>query len=67
MLPGLQREAPYKGLHSPSFYIATVVLDNPAHQLLPGMTGTAHIYAGRRSLAAIGWSAVREFIQRKIW
>ena len=65
--PGLMQQTAYKGIRPPSFYVATIVLDNHSGDLRPGMAGTARILAERRSLAAVGWQAISNFLERKIW
>ncbi len=64
---GLIHEAPYRGIRPPSFYVATIILENPGHQLRPGMSGTARVYGKRRSLARMAWDAISNFVQRKFW
>jgi len=64
---GLIHEVTYKGIRPPSFYVATIVVDNLGYQLRPGMSGTARIYAERRSLVRMAWDAVSNFVHRKIW
>ena len=60
-------EAEYKGLRSARYYTAEFLVDNREQRLKDGLSGTAKIYAGRRSLAGFAWEAVRSFAQRKVW
>jgi hypothetical protein len=64
---GLIQSTTYKGIRPPSFYVATIIIDNPDGKLLPGMAGTARIYGERRSVAHMLWNNVADFIQRKVW
>jgi multidrug efflux pump subunit AcrA (membrane-fusion protein) len=63
---GLIRKQDYKGLQPPNYYVAEVLLPNVG-TLREGMSGTAKVVIGRRSLATILWTAGREFAGRKIW
>jgi len=60
-------EAEYKGLRAARYYAAEFLVENREQRLKDGMSGTAKIYAGRRSLTYFVWDAVRGFVQRKIW
>jgi len=64
---GLIPQTTYKGIRPPSFYVATILLDNHGVQLRPGMAGSARILAERRSLASMAWRVVADFVERKIW
>jgi hypothetical protein len=63
---GLIQKDQLQGLNAPRFYLGTVLLTNDG-SLMPGMTGSAKILAGRRSLAGLVFRFGREFVQRKIW
>lgn len=65
--PGLIPQTTYKGIRPPSFFVATIVLDNQDDELRPGMAGNARILATRRSLAYSAWRSVADFVQRKLW
>ena len=65
--PGLIHETQYKGIRPPSFYVATIVVDNTNRELRPGMAGTARIFSTRQSLARIGWNMIANALERKIW
>jgi putative peptide zinc metalloprotease protein len=66
--PGLvEPDTHYKGLRPPQYYAVIIALPNPDGSLKPGMTGTAKILTRWRSLAGMGWEAVSDFAQRKIW
>jgi putative peptide zinc metalloprotease protein len=65
--PGLIHEDKYEGLAAPLYYVAVVQLVNLDGSLMPGMSGDAKIYVGRRSLAGFMWKNVRDFAKRKIW
>jgi len=65
--PAIAQASEYKGLATPNFYVAQVVVANSEGRLEPGMVGTARIYGARRSLASLicreGW----RFFARKLW
>jgi putative peptide zinc metalloprotease protein len=63
---GLIQKEQLQGINAPRFYLGTVLLSNNG-SLMPGMTGTAKILAGKRSLAGLAFRFGGEFIQRKIW
>jgi len=65
--PGLQAPLPYKGLGTPPYYVGTVPQANQNGRLRYGMTGTARVYVGYRSLLGISWRAVADFVGRKLW
>lgn len=64
--PGLIPRDQLKGITPPRFYIGTVVLSNSG-QLREGMSGTAKVFATRRSLAGFAWMFTHDLIERKIW
>lgn len=64
--PGLISLDKYKGIAPPTYYAATVLVENHG-ELRPGMTGDAKIRTGRRSVVGLVWLTVREFAQRKVW
>ncbi len=63
---GLIQKNQLQGINAPRFYLGTVLLANNG-SLMPGMTGSAKILAGKRSLAGLAFRFGGEFIQRKIW
>jgi multidrug efflux pump subunit AcrA (membrane-fusion protein) len=65
--PGLQPQLPFKGLGIPPYYVATVIQPNQNGRLRYGMTGTARIYTGYRSLLGMIWRVVADFLGRKLW
>jgi putative peptide zinc metalloprotease protein len=67
LAPGLMQEEKYKGMSSPSYYVATVLLSNANGRIWPGMSGDAKIQVGRESIAGFAWETIRKFLQRKIW
>lgn len=64
---GIIAASTFEGLHPPAFYVATVPLPNAGAIMKDGMTGTAKIFARRRSILWLGVEQVREFVQRKAW
>jgi putative peptide zinc metalloprotease protein len=65
--PGLVHKEDYRGLHTSTYYVATVMVPNNGQELFEGMSGTAKIFSAHRSLASLAWRAVREFLGRKLW
>ena len=63
---GLIARDQLKGINPPQYYVGTVLLDNPGN-LCEGMSGTAKIFARRRSLAGFAWRFTRDLVQRRIW
>jgi hypothetical protein len=61
------QEEKYKGISSPSYYVATVLVSNTGGMMLPGMSGDAKILVRRQSVAGFAWGTVREFLERKVW
>jgi len=64
---GLGQEEKYKGIAPPLYYVATVLIPNPAGIMRSGMSGEAKIEVRKRSVLGMVWETVREFLQRKIW
>jgi len=65
--PGLIDVSQYQGLRAPNFYLVDLLVDNSDRSLKPGMNGIARLYGGRKSLAAMAWQAVTNFVGRKMW
>jgi len=65
--PGLMDLSKYVGMSPPNFYVVDLLVQNPQHELKPGMVGTARVYGARRSLAGLVWLEVANFFGRKIW
>ena len=65
--PGVMVASTFQGLRAPVFYVATMPLSNSQRALRDGMTGTAKIFAQRRSILGLCLEQVRDFVQRKIW
>jgi putative peptide zinc metalloprotease protein len=63
----LSEDSKYKGLGTPNFYVATLLVDNSDGELKPGQIGIARIYGERRSAAGLVWQEVRRFFLRKLW
>ncbi len=55
-----------QGLNPPRFYLGTAILRND-RGLRDGMTGSAKVLVGRRSLAGFWLRFSRDFVKRKIW
>jgi len=49
------------------YYFVDILLENPGHELKPGMTGVARVYGGRRSVGGRGLEAIKNFWGRKLW
>lgn len=64
---GLISQTKYKGIRPPRFYAVDVVVENADGGLKAGATGTAKIFGQRRSLAALAWEPVAEFLAGRIW
>jgi putative peptide zinc metalloprotease protein len=67
MPQGLMHDQDYKGLHSPHFYAATVMVPNPKGELRDGMAGSARIVVGRQAPVVALWRIVADFVGRKLW
>ena len=55
-----------QGLTPPHYYLASATIGNDG-SLLEGMTGSAKVFAGRRSLAGFGYRFGRDLVRRKVW
>jgi multidrug efflux pump subunit AcrA (membrane-fusion protein) len=49
------------------YYFADIVVENPEHELKPGMTGMARIYGRRRSVGGMALDGFKNFWGRKLW
>jgi putative peptide zinc metalloprotease protein len=65
--PGLMAHSTFKGIRLPNYFVYDIVVDNPDGELRSGMAGRAKIFGKRRSLAALFWEPVGNFLGRKIW
>jgi len=63
---GLVPKDQLQGINPPRYYMGTVLVRNDG-RLMAGMTGSAKIWVGRRSLAGSCFRSVREVVERKIW
>jgi putative peptide zinc metalloprotease protein len=63
---GLVSKEQLQGISPPRYYLGTVLLKNDG-SLMEGMTGSAKIMVGRRSLASFSYRFMRDLVQRKIW
>lgn len=63
---GLIPREQLEGLNPPRFYLGTVLLRNNL-KLRDGMTGSAKVLVGRRSLAGFSRKFSSNFVKRKIW
>jgi multidrug resistance efflux pump len=63
---GLVSREQLQGINPPRYYLGTVFLKNDG-SLMQGMTGSANVLAGKRSLAGFCFRFGRDLIQRKIW
>jgi putative peptide zinc metalloprotease protein len=64
--PSISQKEQLAGINPPRFYMAESWLDHAA-DLGPGMTGTAKIRVGRRSVASFGWRFMRDLVTRRVW
>ncbi|MGA2237246.1 MAG: efflux RND transporter periplasmic adaptor subunit [Terriglobales bacterium] len=64
--PSLGRKEQLAGVNPPRFFAAEASLDSAAG-LRPGMTGTAKIRVGSRSLASFAWRFGRDLVKRRLW
>lgn len=55
-----------RGLRPPGYYLATVLVPNDG-SLREGMTGTAKIFATRRSLAGFAFRFAHDLVVRRAW
>jgi multidrug efflux pump subunit AcrA (membrane-fusion protein) len=63
---GLVPKARLQGIDPPRYYLGTVPVKNDS-DLMAGMTGSAKVLTGRRSLAGICFRFGRDLIERKVW
>jgi multidrug resistance efflux pump len=63
---GLATKDQLQGINPPRFYVATVLVKNDSG-LMPGMTGSAKVLTGRRSLAGLSYRFSKDFVGRKVW
>jgi putative peptide zinc metalloprotease protein len=63
---GLIPKEQLQGLNPPRFYLGTALLRNDSG-FRDGMTGSAKVLVGRRSLAGFCLRFSRDFVNRKIW
>jgi len=63
---GLVPKEQLQGLNPPRYYLGIVLLNNDG-SLMEGMTGSAKVLVGRRSLAGFSFRFVRDLVGRKIW
>lgn len=64
--PALGEREQLIGINPPHFFAADASL-GPAPGLRPGMTGTAKIRVGSRSLASFAWTFGRDLVKRRLW
>ncbi len=64
--PSFGKKEQLAGINPPRFYMAESWL-RPAADLRPGMTGTAKIRVGRRSIGSFGWRFLRDLVGRRVW
>ncbi len=64
--PGLVEKAELNGIVPPPFYVGSVRVENDG-SLREGMTGTAKIFVGRRSIAEFLWRFGRDSFLRRFW
>lgn len=55
-----------EGINPPKYYLGTVILNNDG-ELRDGMTGSAKVSAGRRSIADSCFRFARDLVERKVW
>jgi putative peptide zinc metalloprotease protein len=63
---GLVPKEQLQGINPPRYYLGTVLLNNDGG-LMEGMTGSAKVLVGRRSLAGFGFRFARDLVRRKVW
>jgi multidrug resistance efflux pump len=63
---GLITKDQLQGINPPRFYVGTVLVKNHGG-LMPGMSGSAKVLVGRRSLAGLSYRFTKDFIGRKVW
>ena len=64
--PGLVEKAELNGIVPPPFYVGSVKVKNDG-SLREGMTGTAKLFVGRRSIAEFLWRFGRDSFLRRFW
>ncbi|HZC22538.1 MAG TPA: HlyD family efflux transporter periplasmic adaptor subunit, partial [Candidatus Binatia bacterium] len=64
--PALGQKEQLTGINPPRFFAADAWLE-PSRDLRPGMTGTAKIQVGRRSVASFLWRFARDLVTRRVW
>jgi hypothetical protein len=64
--PGLVEKAELNGITPPPYYVGSVRIANDG-SLREGMTGTAKLLVGRRSLAEMIWRFGRDSFLRRFW
>lgn len=67
MEAGLIPAEAIKGLSATDFYGVTAVVGNADGRLRAGMSGTAKILIGHRSIAGFAGKEIRDFVDRKVW
>ena len=63
---GLLSKEQLQGINAPKYFLGTVWLKNEG-KLRPGISGSAKVLAGRRSLAGFTLRFGRQLINRKVW
>jgi putative peptide zinc metalloprotease protein len=63
---GLVPKEQLQGINPPRYYLGIVLLNNDG-SLMEGMTGSAKVFADRRSLAGFTFRFARDLVRRKIW
>ena len=64
---GLGPTPSFKGLAPPRYFAISVLVPNSGEGLRYGMTGSAKIVVGRRSLVGLAWKTGTDFVRRKLW
>jgi putative peptide zinc metalloprotease protein len=64
--PSLGQKEQLAGINPPRFFAVEASLDS-GDGLRPGMTGTAKIQVGSRSLASFAWRFGRDLVKRRLW
>jgi multidrug resistance efflux pump len=64
--PSLGQKEQLAGINPPRFFALEASLDS-SDGLRPGMTGTAKIQVGSRSLASFAWRFGRDLVKRRLW
>jgi len=66
MAEGLVTKDQLEGINPPQYYSGVVMLANDG-ALMPGMTGSAKVLVGRRSLEEFTYRFSRDLVKRRIW